>query len=65
MLGFLFKVAAGTAKRVVKYVIVPAIVSVGIALAAEAIAERIRAHTPDAANGVDHRRPRKAAAQTA
>lgn len=46
MLRFLFKVAAGTVKLGVKYVIVPAVVSVAIAVAAEALAERIRAHTP-------------------
>jgi hypothetical protein len=62
MLGFLFKVAAGTVKFGVKYIVVPAIVSVAIAVAAEALAEGIRAHTPHPAerNGAAHRQAAKA-----
>ncbi|MEA3203758.1 MAG: hypothetical protein QOI63_1437 [Thermoplasmata archaeon] len=58
MLGFLFKVTAGTVKLGVKYIIVPALLSVAITLAAEAIAEGIRSHTPEPPqpNGAAHRR---------
>ena len=49
MLGFLFKVAAGTVKLGVKYIIVPAVVSVAITVAAELLAESIRNHTPQVA----------------
>jgi hypothetical protein len=50
MLGFIARIAMGTTKLAVKYVVVPALVSVAIAVAAEALAKRIRAHTP----GPDH-----------
>lgn len=65
MLGFLFKVAAGTVKFGVKYIIVPAVVSVAITIAAEMLAESIREHTPEAPvhNGAAHPRPRKVAAK--
>ncbi|HUR62702.1 MAG TPA: hypothetical protein VM286_10120 [Candidatus Thermoplasmatota archaeon] len=56
MLGFLFKVAAGTVKLGVKYIIVPAVVSVAITIAAEMLAEKIRENTPEAPveNGALH-----------
>ncbi|HUR64429.1 MAG TPA: hypothetical protein VM241_08105 [Candidatus Thermoplasmatota archaeon] len=61
MLGFLFKVTAGTVKLGVKYIIVPAVLSVAITLVAEALAQSIREHTPEAPaqNGATHRRPAK------
>ncbi|HEX2065598.1 MAG TPA: hypothetical protein VHI93_02190 [Candidatus Thermoplasmatota archaeon] len=65
MLGFLFKVAAGTVKLGVKYIIVPAVVSVAITLAAEMLASSIREHTPEAQRNGTARRPRKVPARTA
>jgi hypothetical protein len=64
MLGFLFKVTAGAVKLGVKYVILPAVITVAVAVAAEAIAEGIREHTPHP-NGSDHRRSRRLAVETA
>lgn len=46
MLGFLLKLTAGTVKLGVKYIVLPALVTVAVAWAAEAAAERIREHTP-------------------
>jgi hypothetical protein len=60
MLGFLFKVTAGAVKLGVKYIIVPAVISVAVAMVAEAMAEGIRAHTPEAPSNGMARRPRKA-----
>lgn len=56
MLRFLFKVTAGAVKFGVKYIVVPAVISVGVALVAETMAERIRAHTPHPhGNGMAHK----------
>jgi hypothetical protein len=68
MLGFLFRVVGGTVKLGVKYIIVPAVVSVAITLAAEMLAQSIREHTPAPPehNGAiaANPRPRKVAAKT-
>jgi hypothetical protein len=63
MLGFLLKVVGGTVKLGVKYIIVPAIVSVAITVAAEMLAQSIREHTPEPPeqNGTVRRRPAKKA----
>jgi hypothetical protein len=65
MLGFLFKVAAGTVKLGVKYIIVPAVVSVAITIAAEMLAEKIRENTPEAPpqNGAVHAPARRVTAR--
>ncbi|HEX2065499.1 MAG TPA: hypothetical protein VHI93_01670 [Candidatus Thermoplasmatota archaeon] len=65
MLGFLFRVAAGTVKLGVKYIIVPAVVSVAITLVAEMLAASIREHTPETERNGAARRPRKLPARTA
>jgi hypothetical protein len=46
MIGFLFRALFGAGKLAVKYVVIPAAVSVAVAFVAESLASQIRARTP-------------------
>lgn len=48
MIGFLAKVVWGAGKLSVKYIVLPAVLSVGIAIAADALAQRIKQSTVSA-----------------